>query len=135
MSQQVLLLIAAAPLVALAGVRSGLLPHASSIPFWYLLLAAPFWEEALFRGGLQQHLLTRSWGNRPLLMFSLANWLTSICFILAHLPFQAGRSLTVLIPSLVLGWLFERTNRVLPCMLLHSWFNLCWLSAASFSRT
>ena len=48
MRLKVALLLMAAPLAALAGLKLGLLPRTTTVPFWYLLLAAPFWEEAFF---------------------------------------------------------------------------------------
>jgi len=126
---RVALLMMAAPLAALAGVKGGLLPRTTAVPLWYLLLAAPFWEEALFRRGLQYRLLVYPWTAQPLLGLSRANWLTSCCFAAMHIPWQGTASVTILIPSLALGWLFERKNLLFPCVLLHAWFNLSWLLA------
>ena len=123
---------AAAPPVALAGVKAGLVPTNNSLPLWYLLLAAPFWEEMLFRGGLQRWLLGFDWGARHKAGLSAANVLASCCFALAHLPFQGWLAVAVLLPSLVLGLQLERGGRLLPCILLHAWFNLSWIMAARF---
>jgi hypothetical protein len=128
--QEALLVVPAAPLLAVAAVSGGLLPHTLTVPAWYLLLAAPVWEELFFRLVLQQRLQQLSWGNRRLLRLTLATWLVGAVFVLAHLPFQGVHALLLLAPALVLGRLFERTGRVLFCVLLHSWFNLCWLLAA-----
>lgn len=127
--QEALLLVLAAPLVAGAGAWSGLLPQTLTVPVWYLLLAAPVWEELLFRRGLQQRLQQFDWGSRRLLRLTLATWTVGIMFVLAHLPFQGVHALLVLLPALALGRLFEQTGQVLPCSALHSWFNLCWLAA------
>ncbi len=132
--QAVTLLVTASPLVALAGVKSGLLLRSPAVPLWYLLLVAPFWEEAFFRGGLQSFLLERSVGNYSFLRISSANAATAVCFAAAHLPFQGLAATAVLLPSLLLGWLFERTRRVFPCVLLHCWFNLSWLLAGYCER-
>ncbi len=128
--QEALLVVMAAPLVAVAGVQSGVLTQTPAAPLWYLLLAAPIWEELLFRRGLQERLLRFSWGSRRLLQFSLPAWIVGCVFVLAHLPFQGVHSLLVLLPALVLGRLFEHTGQVLLCIALHSWFNLCWLLVA-----
>lgn len=132
--QEALLVVMAAPLVAVAGVQSGVLTQTPAAPLWYLLLAAPIWEELLFRRGLQQRLQQLSWGSRYLVRLTLATWLTGAVFVLAHLPFQGVHSLVVLLPALVLGRLFEQTGQVLPCIALHSWFNLCWLAAAGITN-
>lgn len=129
---RVALLLMAAPLAALAGVKCGLLPRTTAVPHWYLLLAAPFWEEALFRRGLQYRLLAYLWTEQPLLGLSRANWLTSFCFAAVHIPWQGAASVAILIPSLALGWLFERTNLLFPCVLLHAWFNLSWLLVSRY---
>jgi len=133
MRLKVALLLMAAPLAALAGLKLGLLPRTTTVPLWYLLLAAPFWEEAFFRRGLHYRVLAYPWSVQPLLGLSRANWLTSCCFAALHIPWQGGASVAILIPSLALGWLFERTNRLFPCVLLHAWFNLSWLIAVRIS--
>ncbi|NJD37023.1 MAG: JDVT-CTERM system CAAX-type protease [Geobacter sp.] len=130
--QQAALFAVAAPPVALAGVTSGLLPPSASIPLWYLLLAAPFWEEAFFRGVLQQRMLDHPWGSRRCAGLGLSNWLTGCFFVLVHLPFQGWRALAIILPALALGRLFEQTRQILPCVLMHSWFNLSWLMILQF---
>lgn len=134
MKHRLLVLVAAAatPPIALAGVKSGLMSATPSLPLWYLLLAAPFWEEMLFRGVLHRRLLGFGWGVRSQVGLSAANWLASCCFVLAHLPFQGWRAVAVLLPSLILGLQFEGTGRLFPCILLHAWFNLSWMLAARF---
>lgn len=127
--QEVLLVALAAPLVAAAGVWSRLLPQTLTVPVWYLLVAAPVWEELFFRRVLHQRLQQQAWSSRRLISFSLATWIVGVVFVLAHLPFQGVHALLVLLPALVLGRLFERTDQVLPCIALHGWFNLCWLVA------
>jgi membrane protease YdiL (CAAX protease family) len=127
--QAMALIVALAPPVALGGMSAGLLPRSPAIPLWYLLLAAPLWEESFFRGILQQYLMGRPAGCRRFMGFSLANWTAGCCFSAVHLPFQGIHALGILLPALALGWLFERTARILPCVLLHGWFNLSWLIA------
>lgn len=127
--QEVLLVALAAPLVAAAGVWSRLLPQTLTVPVWYLLVAAPVWEELFFRRVLHQRLQQQAWSSRRLISFSLATWIVGVVFVLAPLPFQGMHALLVLLPALVLGRLFERTDQVLYCMAVHSWFNFCWLAA------
>lgn len=131
--QEVLLIVLAAPLAAGAGAWSGLLSHTSTVPVWYLLVAAPIWEELLFRRGLQQRLQQRDWGSRCLVWLSLPTWIVGVVFVLAHLPFQGVHGLLVLLPALVLGRQFEQTGQVLPCIALHSWFNFCWLATTGMT--
>ncbi len=121
------LLAVAAPLVAMAGVKGGLLPQHRSVPLWYLLLAAPVWEELLFRRAVQQRLLFKNIGNGRVNGFSRANWITAVFFVMLHLPFQGWRGLLVVVPSLALGHLFEHDYQVIPCVIMHSWFNICWV--------
>ena len=121
--------VAAAPFIAYAGISAWLLGRTPSVPLWYLLLAAPFWEEAFFRGVVQYYLMGRPLGHHLFLRLTGANWIASGCFVAVHLPFRGVSALGVLLPALVLGWLFERTGRVLPCIILHGWFNLSWLMA------
>lgn len=126
--QEALLITLAAPLAALAGILVELTARSPSMPAWYLLLAAPLWEELFFRRVLQERLRLHHWGCIRLLGISLAAWLTALFFVLAHLPFQETHSLLLLLPALAVGRLFDRAGQVLPCILLHSWFNLCWLT-------
>lgn len=114
----------AAPLIAIAGIKTGVLQKTATAPIWYLLLAAPFWEEFFFRGGVQRLLTWYPWGRKQFMRLSWGNWTTSLFFVAVHLPFQGMAAVAILLPSLVLGWLFDRYGRILLCMLLHIWFNL-----------
>jgi membrane protease YdiL (CAAX protease family) len=95
-----------------------------------LLWAAPVLEELAFRGALRD--LCRaamgklSWrDNSPL---TLPNLLTSIAFAACHLAHQPPLlAASLLVPSLLLGRVREITHSLLPCILLHAWFNLCFL--------
>jgi len=132
--QEALLVTLAAPLIALIAVQGGLLSSSLTVPAWYLLLAAPFWEEWLFRGALQRRLQDRHWSGRKLAGISLSNGLTGSVFVLAHLPFQGTKALLILIPALALGRIFEQTDRIIACILLHGWFNLCWMLATQIIK-
>ncbi len=75
---------------------------------------APLAEELYFRGLVQSVL--RKWVGRPWLAILLA----SVFFAVVH-PLNTIPSIFVL--SLALGFLYERTGRLTPCILLHCIFN------------
>jgi membrane protease YdiL (CAAX protease family) len=92
-----------------------------------LIVVAPLLEEIVFRGGIQEPLLRRlspSHGAEPWVV----NVVTAIAFaaahILTHLSFV---SVLTVLPALVIGWLYQRTRRLAPCVALHAFFNAVWL--------
>lgn len=99
-----------------------------------LLLLAPLLEETVFRRGVHAWALRRGgkvaprWWAWP----SRVNVLVALLFAAAHLlrlpPLPA---LAVVLPALVVGHVYERTDRLWPCVLAHAVFNLCWLGVAS----
>lgn len=110
-----------APLVGTA--RSG--------DFWAVLavvLLYPVLEELSFRGLLQgwlQELLgqRQRWRRLPA-GISLPNLFTSLAFCAAHLPTQPlGWVAGAFLPSLLFGYLRDRTGSVLPPMALHVYYN------------
>ena len=87
-----------------------------------IVVMYPILEEIVFRGVIQTALMkpTRRLSIGPL---TLANGLTSVLFAAMHLldhpPLHAA---LVLLPSLVFGIFRDRSDSVLPGMLLHvSW--------------
>ncbi len=87
-----------------------------------LVLLYPIIEEIIFRGFIQpflaQHLQQR-WS-----IFSLANVLTSLLFVLAHfINHPPVWAVAVLIPSLVFGYIQERTNNLAAPIALHCTYN------------
>lgn len=97
---------------------------------WVLLplLVAPWTEQVLFRAGLQRA-LRRHCGA------GMAIGLTATAFGLSHLAVAAvvmpapGAAVLLLaaataLPALAIGWVFERSGRLLPCMALHATMNL-----------
>lgn len=52
-----------------------------------------------------------------------ANVVTSILFATLHLPMQGVQGLTVFIPSLLFGWLYQRNRNLVLVILLHALFN------------
>lgn len=89
--------------------------HAGAFAANFVLFAviAPFVEELTFRGAGQS--LLRFLGRAPSLL------LVGVAFGLAHGLVEA---LIVLVPfGVALAWLRDRTNSVLPGMLVHALFN------------
>jgi uncharacterized protein len=90
----------------------------ATLAFSAVVVAAVL-EEIIFRGWLQTCLLDlfgRAWRWSAVIMASIA-------FTVMHLgmPWQVLPGLFVL--SMILGWLYERTGSLLPCILLHAGFN------------
>ncbi len=94
-----------------------------------LLVIAPLVEETLFRTGLHEWLL-RPRAARAVLA-PIANALTAIAFAAFHLAAHADllAALTVL-PALLIGAVYQRHRRLLPCIALHALFNGLWLLGA-----
>jgi membrane protease YdiL (CAAX protease family) len=111
------------------------LPLPRPNPGWALfatsLLLAPVLEELVFRGGIQELLERRLQGR---LGRDGANVLTSLLFAIAHLmvapPWLAAG---VFLPSLVFGRLKQLHASLAPAMLIHAWFNACFLLALARS--
>lgn len=86
----------------------------------FQLLSVSFPEEFFFRGFLQDS-LGKNW--RAVL-------LSSLFFALAHLPkvLFAGEWMSLLsfFPSLIMGWLYMKTNNILPCVLFHFLANVVY---------
>ncbi len=93
------------------------------------VLVYPILEELVFRGFLQEWLLTRPQLKRSIAGLTGANLVTSVLFAALHLlsqtPVWAG---LILFPSLVFGWLRDRYQSVLPGMLVHMFYNAGLLS-------
>ena len=96
-------------------------------------LLQPIMEELIFRGILQGELLRKVWGQRRIIGFSLANWLTSLAFIalhfIAHPPLWA---LAVLVPSLLFGYFRERHHSLYPPLCLHIYYNTGYFLTTGF---
>jgi len=96
-----------------------------------VVVAAPIVEEFSYRGLVQQSF--RGLGaNR-----SIAIVLTSLLFVFMHVPALPNASIaaaiaTLLVLSLVLGWLYERTGRLLVPIIAHALFNAVNLALLEF---
>jgi membrane protease YdiL (CAAX protease family) len=95
-----------------------------SLPFLSVVLWQPLIEELLFRGLLQGQLLRVSWGSRSLGGITSANGITSLLFMVAH---WYGHSpvwaISVVVPSLLFGFMRDRFHSTYPAMALHSFYN------------
>ncbi len=95
-----------------------------SVAFLLAAVWQPIVEELLFRGCLHGVLVRRAWGRRTVIGISIANLLTSILFIGAHIPTHPLLwALLTLFPSLLFGVLRDRSGSVVPPIVLHIFYN------------
>ena len=91
------------------------------------MVISPVVEELFFRGIIQGKLLTLKWGRESLLAVTSANILTSLVFtafhFVSHPPLWA---FSVIIPSLVFGYIRERHDNILPAITLHVAYNAAY---------
>lgn len=103
------------------------------------VLAAPVFEEIVYR------LLIQGWLEKILVGRDVVEaseeratrWtpivISSVLFAAAHFGFEYGYSpIPLLLLALVLGYIYQRTHRILPCIVAHMTFNgtsllLMWL--------
>lgn len=98
-----------------------------------LLVLAPVLEEPIFRRGVQEALLRRREGGGPSGAL-LANVATALLFALCHVTLQPSAvSALTLFPALVIGWIYQRTRRLAPCVAAHAAMNVVWLVGRHFS--
>jgi membrane protease YdiL (CAAX protease family) len=87
-----------------------------------LLLWGPIVEEIVFRAGLQRRLMGyfhKSW---------TANGITSVAFALMHYVLSGNpTSLAVFVPSMALGWFYQRTLNLSWVIGVHAVFNLLFV--------
>lgn len=91
----------------------------------------PALEELTFRGWCQTLFLKAPLFSNRCLGISLANLLTSILFALVHLLVR-GQIIVLLVffPSLLLGWVREKTGSVRSSILLHSLMNIFYFNVS-----
>jgi membrane protease YdiL (CAAX protease family) len=109
-------------------------PAASLQAMLLMVLVAPVLEELAFRGALLDlaQSLLRRFGVEDAGLVTRANLITSVLFAACHLPYQSvALSIGVLLPSLLLGRVRELTGSVLPCIMLHAWFNAWFLAVVA----
>lgn len=91
--------------------------------YFKLLLWGPIVEELVFRAGLQKWLAQKL--GRPY----LANVLSSFMFALMHYALSGNlATLLVFLPSMLLGWVYQKTNSLMWAIVLHSIFNLMFVT-------
>ena len=84
----------------------------------------PVLEEILFRGIIQGWFSKQSWGKRIFLNLTIANWLTSLLFVVAHFWYQPVLwAFLVIAPSLVYGFFKDRYSNIYPSIILHALYN------------
>lgn len=120
--------VAAAVLAGLLGLGQASWPRPTGMVALKLLVIAPLIEELFVRGVVHRWLLPR-WGGVPGWgPISAANAVCAALFGLLHLVYApVALALAVVLPALLIGWVFERTRALWPCVLLHSAMNGCWL--------
>ena len=98
----------------------------------WCVLWLPVLEEVTFRGILQGELLRTGWGQLRVFGLTAANVACSVLFVALHfLHHRPLWALSVLAPSLVLGWLRERHSGIASPIAMHALFNLTFFAAAS----
>jgi membrane protease YdiL (CAAX protease family) len=118
--------LAAIPMCAFATTNLGLLLQPQECQdtrlYFKLLLWGPVVEELVFRAGLQKWLTQKT--ASPL----VANSVTSAVFALVHYVISGNpASLAVFMPSLALGWAYQKTNSIVWTTGMHMLFNLVFL--------
>ncbi|ULA62950.1 MAG: membrane protein of unknown function [Nitrospira sp.] len=105
-----------------------------SMAFLTAVVWQPIVEELLFRGCMQGVLIRRAWGRRTVIGLSTANLLTSIVFVIAHIPTHPLLwAVLTLFPSLVFGILRDRSGSVIPSIALHIFYNIGYFLIAGGS--
>lgn len=87
-----------------------------------LLVLAPITEEIVFRLGLHQALLEKMAAKHR------ANIAVACAFAAAHAVMrQSWSGLAVAGPALLIGMIYQRSRKLLPCVLLHAAMNAGWM--------
>lgn len=108
----------------------------TSLVAWLaFVLWQPVIEEIAFRGMLQGQLQQR-WPRRKVGPISLANGVTTLVFAASHLMQQTPAwAALVILPSLVMGHLRDRSGSAWPAIGLHAYYNLGFALTAALVRT
>lgn len=101
--------------------------HVSVAQVLQWIVWQPLIEELLFRGVIQGQLRSRAWARRTAAGLSMANYLTTLLFVLAHLVHQPFLwAVAVALPSLVFGHFRDRHGHIYPSLILHSGYNAAY---------
>lgn len=97
--------------------------------FFILILFYPIVEELIFRGFIQESLGRKTEQFKSIYVFSVANILTSVLFVLIHtLHHPLLWAALTFVPSLIFGYFKERYTSVLPSIALHMFYNFTYFS-------
>jgi len=97
----------------------------SMVAWLAFVLWQPVLEELAFRGLLQGQLRQRWPGVMAWSPLSLANMVTTFAFAASHLVQQTPSwAALVIAPSLVMGYLRDRSDSAWPAIALHVYYNL-----------
>ena len=95
--------------------------------FLIFCVVSPVIEEVLFRGYCQRYLASSKMGQKSWHWISAANLITTALFALTHAIMRDGiTALLVLLPSLYLGMIKDRTQSLVLCILVHAFWNMGW---------
>ena len=96
---------------------------------FFLIFLYPVVEELLFRGIIQEYIALKTEQRSFFSGLSLANLLTSLLFVLMHfVHHEPVWAILTFFPSLVFGYFKEKYTRIVPGIVLHMFYNLCYFS-------
>ena len=99
--------------------------------FLVICFLAPIIEEYVFRGMVMDAVGRRwswRWPANVGVSISLANLIATLLFVCLHyLMRDPLTALLVAFPSLYLGILREQSGSLLICIVIHSFWNFCWV--------
>lgn len=98
----------------------------------FLVIIYPVIEEIVFRGVLQENFSQITKKTRLTNKVSDANLFTSAIFACLHLfSHSLLWSLATFIPSVIFGYFKDKYNSIIPCVVLHLFYNLSYFSLFS----
>jgi membrane protease YdiL (CAAX protease family) len=87
--------------------------------FWFaLVIAAPIFEELLFRGFLLEGLRHSQLGNLGAII------ITSVLWAVIHLQYEAFEVISIFLVGLILGYARIKTNSLYTTIIMHAFMNL-----------
>jgi membrane protease YdiL (CAAX protease family) len=99
-------------------------PLSDAKRFLFLVFIIPVTEELCFRGVIQPYLFRKTSKRYLYNQVSLANLATSALFVSLHLvQHPLAWSMAMFLPSLMFGWLRERTGLTWPAVTMHVYYN------------
>lgn len=99
-------------------------PIYNAWPFLTFVFLFPLLEELAFRGFLQEYFQRWQIGRLDFYGITVANVGCSTLFVISHLFYHSLIwSFAVILPSLLFGYCKDRYRSVVPCVLLHWFYN------------